>query len=103
MYSYYFLTEGEVITGKSPEDCGLDVLTERYIKAIIGLRFPHNDRTDEVYTVSYLLYSLFSTILKKITVKTPEVIFHICFCVLRLSSSIDILKKYLYASFSFSY
>ena len=40
--------------------------------------------------------------LKKNTVKTPEEIFHIRLRMLRLSSSL-ILKKYLYASFSFSY
>ena len=35
-------------------------------------------------------------------IKTPEVIFHIRFRALRLFSSL-ILKKYLYASFSYSY
>ena len=40
--------------------------------------------------------------LKENTVKTPEVIFHIRLRALRLSPS-PILKKYLYASFSFSY
>ena len=43
-----------------------------------------------------------SAILKKNTIKTPEVIFHIRLRALRLSSSL-ILKKYLYPSFSFSY
>ena len=41
-------------------------------------------------------------ILKKNSIKTPEVIFHIRLRDLRLSSSL-ILKKYLYARFSFSY
>ena len=36
------------------------------------------------------------------TIKTPEVIFHIGLHALQLSSLL-ILKKYLYASFSFSY
>ena len=36
------------------------------------------------------------------TIKTPKVIFHIRLRALRLSSSL-ILKKYLYASISFSY
>ena len=45
--------------------------------------------------------ALFSAILKKITIKKPEVIFHIRLHTLWLSSSL-ILKKYLYASFSFS-
>ena len=46
--------------------------------------------------------ALFSAILKKNTIKTPEVILDIRLRVLRLSSSF-ILQKYLYASFSFSY
>ena len=46
--------------------------------------------------------AIFSAFLKKNTIKTPEVILHICLCALRLSSSL-ILQKYLYASFSFSY
>ena len=65
-----------------------------------------NDRADKVNKLfrmapGYLFYGLFSAILKN-TIKTPEVIFHIRLRALRLSSSL-ILKKYLYASFSFSY
>ena len=45
--------------------------------------------------------ALFSAILKRNTMKTPEVILHIRLRVLRLSSSL-ILQKYLYAGFSFS-
>ena len=41
-----------------------------------GLRFQSNDRTD-AGLISYLLYDLFSAILKKNTIKTPEVVFHI--------------------------
>ena len=48
--------------------------------------------------ISYLLYGLSSTILKKNTIKPPEVIFHICLRALWLSSSL-IRKQYLYASF----
>ena len=44
----------------------------------------------------------FSVILKKNTIKTPEVIFHVRLCALWLSL-LPILKKCLYASFSFSY
>ena len=52
--------------------------------------------------ISYLLYGLFSAILKKNTIKTREVIFHIHLSTLWLSSSL-ILKRYLYVSFSFSF
>ena len=48
------------------------------------------------------LYGLFSAILEKNTIKTPEVIFHIGLRALQLSASL-ILKNYLYASFSFSF
>ena len=58
-----------------------------------------NERTR---LMSYLFYGLFSAIFKKNTIKTPEVIFHIRLRALRLSS-LFILKKYLYTSFSFSY
>ena len=58
--------------------------------------------TERTRLISYLLYGLFSAILKKNTMKTREVIFHIRLRALRLSSSL-ILKKYLYASFSLSY
>ena len=58
--------------------------------------------TERTRLISYLLYGLFSAILKKNTIKTPAVIFHIHLRALRFSSSL-ILKKYLYASFSFSY
>ena len=54
--------------------------------------------TEWTRLISYFLYDLFSAILKKNTIKTPEVIFHIRLPMLRLSSSV-ILKKYLYASF----
>ena len=53
--------------------------------------------TERTRLISYLLYGLFSAILKKNTIKTPEVIFHIRLRALRLSSS-PILKKYLNAS-----
>ena len=52
--------------------------------------------------ISYLLYGLFTPFLEKNTIKTPGVIFHIRLRALWLSSWL-ILKKYLYASFSFSY
>ena len=58
--------------------------------------------TERTRLISYLLYGLFSAILKKDTIKTPKVSFHICLGALRLSLSL-ILKKYLDASFSFSY
>ena len=74
-------------------------MTEReYIKAKVW-DFPVT--TELARLISYLLYGLFSVILKKNTTKTPEVIFHIRLRVLWLSLSL-ILKKYLYASFSFS-
>ena len=58
--------------------------------------------TEGTRLISYLLYGLFSAIHKKNTIKTPGVIFYIHLRALRLSSSL-ILKKYLYATFSFSY
>ena len=58
--------------------------------------------TERTRLISYLLYGLFSAILKKNTIKTQEVIFHIRLRALWLSLSL-ILKKYLYASFSFNY
>ena len=58
--------------------------------------------TERMRLISYLLYGCFSAILKKNTIKTPELIFHIRLRALRLSSSL-ILQKYLYASSSFSY
>ena len=58
--------------------------------------------TERKRLISYLLYGLFNANLKKNTIKTPEVIFHIRLRTLWLSLSL-ILKKYLYASFSFSY
>ena len=42
--------------------------------------------------LSYLLYGLFSAILKKNAIKTPEVIFHVCLRAIRLSSWL-ILKQ----------
>ena len=79
---YYLLTESEVITGKSQTKAGVSdfpVMTER-----MGL-------------ISYLLYGLFSAILKKNTIKTTEIIFHIHLRALWLSSSL-MLKKWLYVS-----
>ena len=58
--------------------------------------------TERTRLISYLLYGLFSALLEKNKIKTPEVIFHISLRVLWFSSSL-ILKKHLYASFSFSY
>ena len=58
--------------------------------------------TERTRLISYLLYGPFSAILKKNTIKTPEVISHIRLRALRLSSSL-ILQKYQHASFSFSY
>ena len=48
--------------------------------------------TGRTRLMSYLLYGLFSAILKKNTIKTPEVIFHIRLSALRLSSSL-ILRR----------
>ena len=50
--------------------------------------------TERTRLISYLLYGLFSAILKKNTIKTPDVIFLNRLRMLRLSSSL-ILKKYL--------
>ena len=58
--------------------------------------------TERTRLISYLLYGYFSAILKRDTIKTPEVISPIRLRALRLSSSLT-LKKYLYASFSFSH
>ena len=58
--------------------------------------------TERTRLISYSLYGLFTAFLEKNTIKTPGVIFHIGLRALRLSSWL-ILKKYLYASFSFSY
>ena len=51
--------------------------------------------TERTRLISYLLYGLFSAILKKNTIKAPEVIFHIRLRALRLSSPLT-LKKCLY-------
>ena len=53
--------------------------------------------TERTRLISYLLYGFFSAILKKNTIKTAEVIFHIRLRAM-LSSSL-IPKKFLYASF----
>ena len=67
---YHLLTASEVITGNSQ--------TERqqgqYIKAEVCY-FPV--MTERTRLISYLSHDLFSAILKKNTIKTPEVIFHI--------------------------
>ena len=73
----YLSTESEVITGKSQTE------TLMY--------WP----SDVIYYMA-----LFSAILKKNKTKTRQVIFHIRLRAVWLSSS---LKKYMYASFSFSY
>ena len=82
-------------------DQGLDVLTSlslgQYIKAEVW-DFPV--MTERTRLISYLLYGLFSAILKKNTIKTLEATFHIRLCTLGFSSSL-IRKKYLYASFFF--
>ena len=99
---YHLLTESEVITGKSqtkalmywPSDS--EVNTSRLRSEIFPVM------TEWTRLISYLLYGLSSAILKKNTIKTPEVIFHSRLRALWLSSSL-ILKKHLYASFSFSY
>ena len=49
--------------------------------------------------ISYLLYGLFSAVLKKNTIETPEEIFHMRFRALWLSSSLILMK---YASFFLS-
>ena len=67
----------------------------QYIKAEVW-DFPV--MTEWMRLISYLLYGLSSTVLKKNTIKPPEVIFHICLRALWLSSSL-IRKQYLYASF----
>ena len=59
-------------------------------------------RTEWTRLINYSSYQAFLAPLLKKNTKTPEVIFHIRLCALWLSSSL-ILKKYLYASFSFSY
>ena len=73
---YYLLTENEVEVWDFP------VMTER------------------TRLISYLLYGLFSAILKNNTMKPPEGTFHIRLRALGLSSSL-IRKKYLYARFFF--
>ena len=99
---YYLLTESEVITRKSQTEALMywpsdsEVNTWRLRSEIFRVM------TERTRLISYLLYGLSSAILKKNTIKIPEVIFHICFRALWISSSL-ILKKYLYASFSFSY
>ena len=99
--TYYLLTESEVITGKSQTKALMYWLSGRglYVKTEVW-DFPV--MTERTRLISYLLYGLFSAILKKNTIKKPEVIFHIRLRALWLSLSL-ILKKYLYASFSFNY
>ena len=67
-----------------------------------GLRFPCNDRTDEVNKLFIIWPSIAILTCKKDTTKTREVTFYIRLRALLLSSLL-ILKKNLYASFSFSY
>ena len=98
-FKYYLLTESEVITGKSQIIRLPFFVQYQYIKAEVW-HFPV--MTERTRLISYLLYGLFNAILEKNTLKTPDVIFHIHFRALRLSSSL-ILKKCLCASFSFSY
>ena len=90
--TYHLLIESEVITGKSQTEmywC-IDWAIARSVPQGRGLRFPCNDRTDEVNKL-FIIYGLFSTFLKKNTIRTPEVIFHIRLRALWLSSSL-ILK-----------
>ena len=84
----HLLTESEVITGKSQTSA--------------LMYWPSDVRKDE-FNKLFIIWP-FSAILKKNTMKTPDwVIFHIHLRALWLSSSRLILKKYLYASFSFSF
>ena len=68
----------------------------------LSLRFPCNDRTPP-RLISYLFYGIFRVSLKKNTIKTPGVIFHIRLGTQDGSSSSLILKKYIHARFSFRY
>ena len=85
-------------------DRGFNVLTSlslgQYIKVSVW-DFPA--MTERTSLISYLLYGLFSAILKKNAIKTPKVIFYIRLRALWLASSLLILNKYLCTSFSFSY
>ena len=96
---YYLLTESEDILGKSQIETLMYWPSDSEVNKAEVWDFPV--MTERTKLISYLLYGLFSAILKRNTIKTPEVIFHICLRALWLSSS-PILKKYLYASFSFS-
>ena len=92
----HLLTESEVITGKSQTEA----LMYWYIKSEVW-DFPV--MTEWTRLISYLLYGLFSAFLKKNTIRTPEVIFHIrlrapwlssslilkCFCMLVFLSVIE--------------
>ena len=89
---YHLLTESEVITGKSQTSALMYWSSESEVNTSRPRSIwdsPCNDRTDGAF-------------LKKNTIKTPEVIFHIRLRALWLSSSL-ILKRYRYACFSFSY
>ena len=91
------LTESEVITGKTQTEALMYWPSGQYIKAEV---WDFNVMTERTRLISYLLYGLFSAILKKNTIKTPEATFHIRLRALGLSSSL-IRKKYLCASFFF--
>ena len=83
-----------------PRPC-IDRGIARSIHQSRGLRFPGNDRTDEINKL--FIIGLFSAFLKKNTIRTPEVIFHIrlhapwlsssliltCFCMLVFLSVIE--------------
>ena len=50
--------------------------------------------TERTRLISYLLYGPFSAILKKNTIETPEVIFHIVLRALWPSSSLILINNY---------
>ena len=99
---YYLLTESEVKTGKFQTEALMYWPSDSEINTVKAEVWDFPVMIERTRLISYLLYGLFSAILKKNTIKTPEVIFDVCLHALRLSSSL-MIKKYLYANFSFSY
>ena len=98
--NYCLLTKSEIITGKSQTEALMYWPSDSEVNTLKAEVWDFPVMTERTRLISYLLYGLFSAILKKNTIKTLQATFHIRLRALGLSSSL-IRKKYLYASFFF--